>query len=51
MIAAGALPNTRENLATWIVDPQGTKPGVLMPSTELSKEDLNALLDFMETLR
>ena len=50
-LAAGTLPNTRDKLATWIVDPQGSKPGVLMPATELSKDDLNALLDFMETLR
>ena len=50
-LAAGTLANTRENLASWIVDPQHVKPGTLMPPTELSKTDLEALLDFMETLR
>ncbi|HEU5078929.1 MAG TPA: cytochrome c oxidase subunit II [Opitutaceae bacterium] len=51
MIGAGVLPNTRENLAAWLVDPQIAKPGAMMPPNELSKADLNALLDFMETLK
>jgi cytochrome c oxidase subunit 2 len=49
-IAAGVLPNTRADLATWIVDPQGVKPGTVMPPTELSSEELDALLDYLEQL-
>lgn len=30
-LAAGAIPNTRGNLAGWIIDPQGIKPGNEMP--------------------
>jgi cytochrome c oxidase subunit 2 len=48
---AGAVPNTRENLARWIVDPSSTKPGVLMPPTPLKPAELNALLDYLATLR
>lgn len=50
-IAAGTLPNTRGNLAGWILDPQTVKPGVLMPATPLSPEDLQALLTYLETLK
>jgi len=50
-IAAGTLPNTRGNLAGWIIDPQGIKPGVRMPSTKLDSEDLQALLTYLETLK
>ena len=49
-IAAGTLPNTRGNLAGWIVNPQAIKPGVRMPSTRLDSDDLQALLTYLETL-
>lgn len=50
-IAAGTLPNTRGNLAGWIVDPQGIKPGVKMPPNVLNAPDLQALLAYLESLR
>jgi cytochrome c oxidase subunit II len=50
-LAAGTLPNTRANLAGWIVDPQRIKPGVRMPPNELSPDDLQAVLAYLEGLR
>ncbi len=50
-IAAGILPNTRGNLAAWLVDPQSIKPGNKMPPTNLSGPDLQAMLDYLYTLR
>ncbi|MGY2065150.1 cytochrome c oxidase subunit II [Blastococcus sp. SYSU DS0619] len=50
-IAAGMLENTRGNLAGWILDPQGLKAGVRMPPSNLSGEDLQALLAYLESLR
>ncbi|MGQ0603931.1 MAG: cytochrome c oxidase subunit II [Anaerolineales bacterium] len=50
-LAAGALPNTRGHLAGWIIDPQNLKPGNLMPPTQLSGEELNALLAYLESLK
>jgi cytochrome c oxidase subunit 2 len=50
-IAAGTLPNTRGHRAGWIVDPQGIKPGVRMPSNQLTPHQLRALLAYLETLR
>jgi cytochrome c oxidase subunit 2 len=50
-IAAGTLPNTRGNLAGWILDPQRIKPGSRMPPNQLSPDDLHALLAYLESLR
>ncbi|MGA7272056.1 MAG: cytochrome c oxidase subunit II [Acidimicrobiia bacterium] len=50
-IFAAKLDNTRENLATVITDPQSVKPGVAMPPTSLSAEDLDALLDYLGSLK
>jgi cytochrome c oxidase subunit II len=50
-IAAGTLPNTRGNLARWIVNPQTIKPGTRMPPSQLPSGDLQALLAYLETLK
>jgi cytochrome c oxidase subunit 2 len=50
-IAAGATPNTPQNLRLWIRDPEAIKPGSLMPAMELNDQDLNALTAYLETLR
>jgi cytochrome c oxidase subunit II len=51
MIAAGTLPNTPGNLASWIRDPHKHKPGVNMPANPLSAEDLGALVAYLGTLK
>jgi cytochrome c oxidase subunit 2 len=50
-IAAGAAPNTPENLRSWIQDPDSIKPGSLMPAMKLNDRDLDALIAYLETLR
>jgi cytochrome c oxidase subunit II len=50
-IAAGTLPNTRGNLAGWILDPQTIKPGTRMPPNQLEPAALQALLAYLETLK
>jgi cytochrome c oxidase subunit 2 len=50
-IGAGAVLNNRGNLSGWIVDSHGIKPGNLMPPSELTGPQLQALLTYMETLR
>ena len=50
-IAAGARPNDAANLAAWIADPQGIKPGTRMPATPLSGTDLNALVAYLGHLK
>lgn len=49
-IAGGVLDNNRNNLEQFISDPQSLKPGVSMPPTDLTSEDLQALVDYLEQL-
>jgi cytochrome c oxidase subunit 2 len=50
-LGAGTLPNTRENLAAWIQDPQRFKPGNQMPPNPLAADELEALVAYLGTLR
>ncbi|HEV2647239.1 MAG TPA: cytochrome c oxidase subunit II [Acidobacteriaceae bacterium] len=50
-IAAGMLPNTVGNLGGWILNPQALKPGSRMPPNQISGQDLQDLLAYLETLR
>jgi cytochrome c oxidase subunit 2 len=50
-IAAGAAPNTPEELRTWIRNPDAIKPGSKMPSMGLSDGDVAAVATYLETLR
>lgn len=50
-IGAGMLTNSRGNLAGWIVDAQGIKPGNRMPPIQLEGDQLQAILDYMESLK
>lgn len=49
-LAAGIVPNTRENLERLIVDPWALKPGNPMPPADLSDDELEALLDYLGSL-
>jgi len=50
-IGAGARPNSMGQLGGWILDPQRIKPGVRMPQHQLPPDDLQALLEYLETLK
>jgi cytochrome c oxidase subunit II len=50
-IAAGTLPNTKGNLGGWIADPQNIKPGNHMATVEIKAQDLQPMLDYLESLQ
>ncbi len=50
-IAAGAAPNTLENLRLWIQNPEAIKPGSKMPAMGLSDHELDAVTTYLATLR
>jgi cytochrome c oxidase subunit II len=50
-IGAATLANTREHLAQWIKDSQQIKPGNRMPQHNFSEADLQALLDYLQSLK
>ncbi len=49
-LAALALPNNRADLGRWIRDPQGIKPGNLMPNLKLSPAEWNDIQAYLESL-
>jgi len=49
-LGAGVAPNTTERLTAWISDPHELKRGVDMPASELSDEDLAAVVAYLEGL-
>ena len=50
-IASGAAENTTEKLRLWIRNPDAIKPGSLMPAMNLSDPEVDALVNYLETLR
>jgi cytochrome c oxidase subunit 2 len=50
-IAAGTLANNRGNLGGWITDPQGIKPGNHMATVPIKPDDLQTLVEYLESLR
>jgi cytochrome c oxidase subunit 2 len=50
-LAAGTLANNKGNLGGWIADPQGVKPGNHMATINLPSEDLQPLIDYLESLK
>lgn len=49
-IASGAAENTKANLRLWVQTPDAIKPASLMPAMQLNNADLDALVDYLETL-
>jgi|SRR5215213_5087783 len=50
-IASATLPMSRGNIAAWVLDPQGIKPGVNMPNVPLTPDELESLVSYLEGLR
>jgi cytochrome c oxidase subunit 2 len=50
-VAAGTLANNRVNLGRWISDPQTIKPGNHMATVPIPPEDLQPLIEYLESLK
>ncbi|MBW8859745.1 MAG: cytochrome C oxidase subunit II, partial [Caulobacter sp.] len=50
-LAAGARPYSRGALAGWLADPQSLKPGNHMPYVATNPDELNALVDYLDSLK
>lgn len=51
MLAAGMWPNTLENVAEWVKDPQRLKPGVKMPALGLTDAQAKAVAAYLLSLK
>lgn len=50
-LAAGTLDNTAEQLRRFLADPQAVKPGIGMPVPELTDEELDDLVAYLQGLQ
>jgi cytochrome c oxidase, subunit II len=50
-VGAGTLPNTREHLQQWVTNPQEVKPGIRMPPSPLSRDELDLVITYLRSLR
>jgi cytochrome c oxidase subunit II len=50
-IASATLPMSRGNIAAWVTDPQGIKPGVNMPNVPIAPEELDPLVSYLAGLQ
>lgn len=49
-LGASLLENTPDNLRDWIADPHQFKPGIEMPATELTGDELTDLVAYLQGL-
>jgi cytochrome c oxidase subunit 2 len=49
--AGAILPNNPDNLRMWLDNPGAVKPGVDMPDLPLSQQDIDALVQYLGSLR
>lgn len=47
---AGVLPNTPDNLARWIVEPQAISPDNVMPDLGVPEADPRAIVAYLASL-
>ena len=50
-LAAGMWPNTPDNVAAWVKDPQGLKPGVKMPNLGLTTAQAKDVAAYLSALK
>src|SRR6202008_686017 len=50
-LASGAAPNTTESLRLWVRDPQKIKAGCLMPNMQLTDEEVDQIVAYLQTLK
>jgi cytochrome c oxidase subunit 2 len=50
-LATGMAENNRAELRKWVANPQAIKPGCWMPAMGLGERDVDAVVDYLMTLR
>ena len=51
VFAGAALKNNAENLTQWLANPAELKPGTFMPNLELTEREIEALIEYLGTLK
>jgi len=50
MFAGAIFENDEENLAAWLRNPPAVKPGAKMPDLNLTADQINALIEYLQSL-
>jgi cytochrome c oxidase subunit 2 len=50
-LAGAVLDNNPQELATWLHNPPGVKPGSIMPNLGLTDDQVNSLVAYLESLK
>ncbi|MBV9959606.1 MAG: cytochrome c oxidase subunit II [Acidobacteria bacterium] len=50
-LASGAAPNTPAGLRAWVRDPQAVKVGCLMPNMQMTDEEVDKIVAYLQTLK
>jgi cytochrome c oxidase subunit 2 len=50
MFAGAIFENNEQNLTDWLRNPPGVKPGAKMPDLNLTSEQINALIEYLQSL-
>jgi cytochrome c oxidase subunit II len=50
-LGSGAAPNTPEKLRAWIRDPQQLKVGCLMPNMQMTENEVDQIVAYLQTLK
>jgi cytochrome c oxidase subunit II len=50
-IGSGVVDNTPENLRAWVKDPQEVKPGCFMPAMNLTDQELDQVMSYLQSLK
>lgn len=50
MFAGAIFENNEENLAAWLRNPPAVKPGAKMPNLNLTSDQINALIEYLQSL-
>lgn len=50
-VASGIMDNTPENVARWLRDPPAVKPGSKMPNLNLTEDQIQKLVAYLESLK
>lgn len=50
-LGSGVIPNSLDNLRSWLKDPQAIKPGNLMPNMQLNARELNEVTAYLSSLK
>jgi len=50
-LGSGVIPNTPENLRSWVKDPQAIKQGNLMPNMQLNSRELDEIVHYLSSLK